>query len=87
MRLPIIFTPEEIIVQYNLLPLVGNNWVYLEIHKGMYGLSQVGLLVNQQLIKHLAKYGYHHTSHTSGLWKHDTLPVKFSLIVDNFGLD
>ena len=38
MRLPIQIIPDEIISQYNLLPLVDNEYVYMEIRKGMYGL-------------------------------------------------
>jgi hypothetical protein len=43
---------EEIIVAYNLHELVApNGWVYIEIHKGMYGLPQAGILANQLLEK------------------------------------
>ena len=40
MRLPINIISYEIIKQYNLLPLVINESVYIEIQKGMYGLPQ-----------------------------------------------
>jgi hypothetical protein len=26
------------------------------------------------------------TTHTHGLWKHDTRPISFSLVVDDFGV-
>jgi hypothetical protein len=51
----------------------------------MYGLPQAVILANELLQRNLAKYGYRLTQHTHGLWKHDTLPVSFSLVVDNFG--
>ncbi len=38
MRMPIDIIPQEIIDQYDLLPLVHNGYVYIEIRKGMYGL-------------------------------------------------
>jgi hypothetical protein len=55
MRLSIDIIPQEIIDQYNLLPLVNNGFVYIEIRKGMYGLPQAGIVANQKLQKRLAK--------------------------------
>jgi hypothetical protein len=57
MRLPLTVIPPVIIVQYNLLPLVHDGYVYMEIRKGMYGLPQTGILANKKLTKHLAPYG------------------------------
>jgi hypothetical protein len=34
----------------------------------------------------LAKDGYRPTQHTHGLWKHNTRPLSFSLVVDDFGV-
>jgi hypothetical protein len=52
----------------------------------MYGLPQAGILANELLQRNLAKDGYRPTQHTHGLWKHDTSPVSFSLVVDDFGV-
>jgi hypothetical protein len=52
----------------------------------MYGLPQVGLLANLLLARCLAKHGYSPVKHTRGLWMHETRPIKFSLVVDNFGV-
>jgi hypothetical protein len=49
--------PEEIIDKYNLRAMSVDGWVYIEIRKGMYGLKQAGLLVNQLLQKLLAPFG------------------------------
>jgi hypothetical protein len=38
------------------------------------------------LQRNLAKDGYIPTPHTHGLWTHDTRPISFSLIVDDFGV-
>ena len=46
MRPPISLIHDEIIEQYNLLPLVQDGWVYMEIQKVIYGLPQAGLLAN-----------------------------------------
>jgi hypothetical protein len=48
---------------------------------------QAGIIVaNQKLTKHLAKYGYTPTNHTTGLWKYKQCPITFSLVVNNFGV-
>lgn len=86
MRLPIDIIPDEIIAQYNLLPLIHHGYVYIEIRKGMYGLPQAGILANQLLTKRLALHGYAPTTHTPGLWRHKTRPITFTLVVDDFGV-
>jgi hypothetical protein len=60
--------------------------VYIEIQQDMYGLPQAGKLANQLLEKHPAIHGYHPTRHTHGLWKQDTRPIFFSLVIDDFGV-
>jgi hypothetical protein len=50
----------------------------------MCGLPQAGILVNELLQRNLSKDGYRPTQHTHGLWKHDTSPVSFLLVVDDF---
>jgi hypothetical protein len=63
---------EEIIQKYNLNALAVDDWVYIEILNGMYGLKQAGLLANQLLQTRLAPFGYYPARHTSGLWLHKT---------------
>jgi hypothetical protein len=70
--------PQEKIDKYDLIELAQDRKVYIEIQKGMYGLPQVQ--------RNLAKDGYRPTQHTHGLWKHDTRPISFSLVVDDFGV-
>jgi hypothetical protein len=53
----------------------------------MYGLPQAGLLANKLLARRLAKYGYFQAEHTPGLWKHTWRPIKFALVVDDFGVE
>jgi hypothetical protein len=69
-----------------LIELAQDGKVYVEIQKGMYGLPQAGILTNELLQRNLAKDGYRTTQHTYGLWKHDTRPISFSLVVDDFGV-
>jgi hypothetical protein len=87
MRMNISLLPEEIILTYNLCDIVDEKgWIYMEIRKGMYGLPQAGIIAQQLLQRNLAKHGYRPVRHTHGLWKHDTRPVSFSLVVDDFGV-
>jgi hypothetical protein len=69
-----------------LIELAQDGNVYIEIQKGMYGLPQAGILANELLQRNLAKDGYRPTQHTHGLWKHDTRPISFLLVVDDFGV-
>jgi hypothetical protein len=84
MHVPIKLILQEIIVQYNLLPLFSDGHVYIEVQKGMYGLPQAGILTNQLIAHPLAIHGYHQTKFTPGLWRHITRPIRFTLLVDDF---
>ena len=86
MKLPLDIIPEEIIQQYNLRNLEHKGFVYMEIQKGMYGLPQAGKIANDKLKLHLAKFGYEPAPITPGLWRHQTRPLQFSLVVDDFGI-
>jgi hypothetical protein len=86
MRMLLSQFPEEIVNKYNLKELAVDCWVYIEIRKGVCGLKQSGLLANQLLQKRLAPFGYYPDRHISGLWLHNTRPIAFSLIVDEFAV-
>lgn len=86
MFLPVNLIPDTIIHQYKLKDMIKDGKVYVEISKGMYGLPQAGRLANLQLINNLAKHGYHPCRFTPGLWRHKWRPVKFVLVVDDFGI-
>ena len=85
MRMPINIIPEEIIVQYDLLPLGIDGSIYIEIRKGMYGLPHAGKIAYDRLKDHLANYGYSPAPHTPGLWRHSHRHISFTLVVDDFG--
>jgi hypothetical protein len=78
--------PQETIEKYDLNELAQDGKIYIEIQKGMYGLPQAGIIANELLQRNLAKDGYRPTTHTHGLWTHDTRPISFSLVVDDFGV-
>ena len=52
----------------------------------MYVLSQAGQIGNDALVKHLELYVYHPSSNPLGLRKHNSLPINFTLSVDDFGV-
>ncbi len=58
----------------------------MEIQCGMYSLPQSGILANKFLKECLAEHGYHELPHMPGLFKHETRPVWFTLVVDDFGI-
>ena len=79
--------PDEIIEQYGLRDKASKDgYVYMAVTKGMYGLPQAGLLANQLLEKRLNKHGYRQSKLVPGLWSHDTRPIQFTLVVDDFGV-
>ncbi len=86
MRIPVNQLPQKIIDLYNLEPLIHNGAVYVEIRKGMYGLPQAGRIANDKLVPILKAAGYHQSEHVPGLFKHNSRPVAFCLVVDDFGV-
>ena len=71
MRIPLKIIPQEVIDAYNLTTLVYNQgWIYMLIEKVVYGLKQSGIIANQELVKHMAPFGYHTIQHTPVLWVH-----------------
>ena len=71
MRLKIANKPENFIDLYNLRQLATpDGYIYVRIQKGMYGLSQAGIIAQQLLEKHLVANGYHQSTVTPGFWKH-----------------
>jgi hypothetical protein len=52
----------------------------------VWGLLQAGILANKLLCKQLAPHGYYERKHIPGLWKHETQPILFTLVVVKFGV-
>ena len=86
MRIPLALLPQAIIDQYDLMSIAHKGHVCVEITKGMYGLPQAGRIANDALVLHLAQDGYHQSAQIPGLFKHETRPVSFCLVVDDFGI-
>ncbi len=86
MKIPLELFPEWIKTQYNLDTHARDGFVFLEIRRAGWGLPQAGILANKLLQKLLKPHGYYKCVNTSGLWRHTTSPITFSLVVDNFGV-
>ncbi len=79
--------PEEIIQQYLLQDKVDSEgYIFIEVQKGIYGLPQAGISVQNLLEKHLNKHGYFQNKAVPGLWTHNSRPISFTLVVDDFGI-
>jgi hypothetical protein len=77
--------PDEVIKEYKLKEKATKNGnIYIKAKQGMYGLPQSGLLANELIKKHLNEHGYQQSKLVPGLWKHDTWPIQFTLVVDDF---
>ena len=79
--------PEDIKKKYNLhTKVTSNNYIYIRIKKGMYGLKQAAILAYDNLQQCLKPFGYTPVIGTVGVWQHDTRPTNFCLCVDDFGI-
>lgn len=68
-------------MEYSLLPLVHNGYVYIKLCKGMYGFPHI------QFPKGMPCHsGFPSIPPPPGFWHHTYCPVMFMLEVDNFGV-
>ncbi len=78
---------DEVIKEYKLREKATKNGsIYIKAKRGMYGLPQSGLLANELLEKRLNKHGYQQNKLVPRLWQHNTGPIQFTLVVDDFGV-
>ena len=86
MKIPLALFPSWIVEQYNLTKQQKDGWVYLEMRRAVWGLSQAGILANKKLRRKLVPFGYYKCVKTPGLWKHESQLLTFTLVVDDFGV-
>ena len=61
--------PGDIKEQYGIDELkADNDYVYVKIEKGMYGLKQAAILAYENLMNNLRQYGYQPVPHALGIW-------------------
>jgi hypothetical protein len=63
-----------------------DGWVYIEIRRTVWVLLQAGILANKCLCHKLTPFGYYESTNTPGLWCHESKPITFTLVVNNFGV-
>ena len=63
-----------------------NGFIYVREEKGMYGLSQSGIITHTAVTEHLQLFVYDTTTITPGLWHHNKNEITFTLVVDDFGI-
>ena len=85
-RVSVAQVPEAIMSKYSLTPFIDNGHLLFEVTKGMYGLPQAGFLAQQRLIQHLTAHGYIQAADVPCLFRHETRPISFTLVVDDFGI-
>ena len=86
MKMPLTLFPKWIVEQYDLRTHAKDGWVHLEMRRAVWGLPQAGILANKRLRRKLAPFGYSECTETPGLWIHETRPISFTLVVDDFGV-
>ena len=68
MRIYLSLIPQEIIDEYDSMKFIDiDGYLYVDFTGAMYGLAESGRITNQDLQKHLAKYGYYPMRRTPGL--------------------
>ena len=77
--------PPKIIAYYKLTPMIHNGHIYAKVKKAWYGLKQSGRIAHDDLVDHLAKFGYK-KARTEGLFVHETRDIAFTLVVDDFAV-
>jgi len=79
--------PEDVIAHYKLNKIATpEGYICCKIQKGIYGLPQARIIAQQLLEERLEKDGYRQSKTTPGLWQHDTRPISFSLVDNDFGV-
>ena len=88
-RIKFLNIPQEFIEEYDLSEAYQNGWVYFETLCVCYGLPQSDRLTNDLLLLHtrLEKAGYYEAATTPSLWCHKWHPIKFVLLVNDFGIE
>ena len=87
MKIKYKYFPQSIRIAYNLESLVtDDDWVYVKIVKGMYGLKQAARIAYDLLKQQLALHGYAPSTDNVNVWRHKRRPTKFCLCVDDFGI-
>ena len=72
--------------KYNFKGKTHNGYIFAWVTKGIYEISQAGWIAHYALVKHLKPYVYRPSRKTLGIRTHDSHPINFTLVVDDFGV-
>lgn len=85
MRIHQSLVPQAVADHYDVRSFANDDeFVYVRIDGGMYGLKQAGCISNEALVQHLKQFGFTECTFTPGLFRHATRDIFFRLIVDDF---
>jgi hypothetical protein len=84
--MPLSLFLEWIQIQYNMKQLAYKGCIHLEMWHAVWGLPQAAILLNKRLHHKLAPFGHFEHINTPGLWYHESCPISFTLVVDDFGV-
>jgi len=88
LKLKLTDMPAEIIEEHGLKEkATEDGHIYIEIMNGIYGLPQSGLLAQELLEGRLNNEAYFQSTIVPGLWRHESQPIQFTLVVDDFGVE
>ena len=87
LRMKLSYFPDDVVQHYKLQEKVDSKgFVFVKITRGMYGLPHTGIIAQKLLEERLNDHGYHQSKFTPGFWTHESRPICFSLVVDDFGV-
>ena len=78
--------PQKFVDKYNIKVNFNNGYIFSRLTKVMYGLPQAGKISQDALVKHLDTYGYRPSRKTLVIWTHNSQPINFTLVVNDFGV-
>ena len=73
------YVASEIRHECNTYDIVQDGYIYIEIHKGVYGLKEAEMIAFKALVKNLGTFP---VKFTSALWKRTSSNIMFILAVD-----
>ena len=63
-----------------------DGYIYSRVKKGMYGLTQAGIIAHEVPKTHLKPYGYAPERITQEIYTHKDRDIDFILVVEDFGI-
>ena len=78
--------PHSFVEKFNVKGKAYNGYIFSGVTKVIYGIPKSGLIAHYDLVKYLEPYVYRPSRKTPGLWTHNSQPINFILVFDDFGV-